>query len=62
MKVTYDGPIKAPIVKGQPIATLIVTSEDVDQQRIPLVAGEDVGEAGFFNRAWAGLKSLLGLA
>ena len=62
MKVTYDGPIKAPIVKGQPIATLIVTSEDVDQQRIPLVAGEDVDEAGFFNRAWAGLKSLLGLA
>ncbi|MEH6716255.1 D-alanyl-D-alanine carboxypeptidase family protein [Parasphingorhabdus flavimaris] len=62
MKVTYDGPIKAPIVKGQPIATLIVTSEDADQQRIPLVAGEDVGEAGFFNRAWAGLKSLLGLA
>ena len=62
MKVTYDGPIKAPILKGQPIATLIVTSEDVDQQRIPLVAGEDVDEAGFFNRAWAGLKSLLGLA
>ena len=62
MKVTYDGPIKAPIFKGQPIATLIVTSEDVDQQRIPLVAGEDVDEAGFFNRAWAGLKSLLGLA
>lgn len=62
MKVTYDGPIKAPIVKGQPIATLIVTSEDVDQQRIPLVAGEDVDEAGFFNRALAGLKSLLGLA
>ena len=62
MKVTYDGPIKAPIFKGQPIATLIVTSEDVDQQRIPLVAGEDVDEAGFFNRALAGLKSLLGLA
>ena len=62
MKVTYDGPIKAPIVKGQPIATLIVTSEDAGPQRVPLVAGEDIGEAGFFNRAWAGLKSLLGLA
>ncbi len=62
MKVAYDGPIKAPIVKGQPIATLIVTSEDAGQQRVPLVAGEDIGEAGFFDRAWAGLKSLLGLA
>jgi D-alanyl-D-alanine carboxypeptidase (penicillin-binding protein 5/6) len=62
MKVTYNGPIKAPIVKGQPIATLIVTTADAGQQSVPLVAGEDVGEAGFFDRLWAGLKSLLGLA
>ncbi len=62
MKVTYDGPIKAPILKGQPVATLIVTTEDAGRQMVPLVAGEDVGEAGFFDRLWAGLKSLLGLA
>lgn len=62
MKVAYDGPIKAPIVKGQSIATLIVTSEDAGQQRVTLVAGEDIDEAGFFDRVWAGLKSLLGLA
>lgn len=62
MKVTYNGPIKAPIVKGQPIATLIVTTADAGQQTVPLVAGEDIGEAGFFDRVWAGLKSLLGLA
>jgi len=62
MKVTYNGPIKAPIVKGQPIATLIVTTADAGQQSVPLVAGEDIGEAGFFDRVWAGLKSLLGLA
>jgi D-alanyl-D-alanine carboxypeptidase (penicillin-binding protein 5/6) len=62
MKVAYDGPIKAPIVKGQSIATLIVTSEDAGQQRVPLVAGEDIDEADFFDRVWAGLKSLLGLA
>ncbi|AMO71804.1 D-alanyl-D-alanine carboxypeptidase family protein [Sphingorhabdus sp. M41] len=62
MKVTYDGPIKAPISKGQPIATLIVSTADAGQQSVALVAGEDVGEAGFFGRVWAGLKSLLGLA
>lgn len=62
MKVIYEGPIKAPIVKGQPVATLVVTTEDAGQQRVALVAGEDVGEAGFFDRVWAGLKSLLGLA
>jgi D-alanyl-D-alanine carboxypeptidase (penicillin-binding protein 5/6) len=62
MKVSYNGPIKAPIVKGQPIATLVVTTADAGQQSVSLVAGEDVGEAGFFDRVWAGLKSLLGLA
>ena len=62
MKVTYQGPIKAPIAKGQPIATLVVTTADAGKQMVPLVAGEEVGEAGFFGRVWAGLKSLLGLA
>ena len=62
MKVTYSGPIKAPIAKGQPIATLVVTTADAGKQSVALVAGEDVGEAGFFDRVWAGLKSLLGLA
>ena len=61
MKVTYRGPLKAPIVKGQPVATLVVTTEDAGQQTVALAAGEDVGEAGFFDRVWAGLKSLLGL-
>lgn len=62
MKVSYNGPIKAPIAKGQPIATLIVTTVDAGQQTIPLVAGEEIGDAGFFDRAWAGFKSLLGMS
>jgi D-alanyl-D-alanine carboxypeptidase (penicillin-binding protein 5/6) len=62
VKVRYQGPIKAPIKKGQEIAQLVVTTGDTGEQVVPLVAGEDVGEAGFFGRAWIGLKSLLGLA
>ena len=62
VKVRYDGPIKAPIKKGQQIAELVVTTGDTQPQVVPLVAGEDVGEAGFFTRAWLGLKGLLGLA
>ncbi|WP_430414503.1 D-alanyl-D-alanine carboxypeptidase family protein [Parasphingorhabdus sp.] len=62
MKIRYDGPIKAPIAQGQAIAQLVVTTTDAGVQSIPLVAGEAVGEAGFFDRIWAGLKSLLGLA
>ncbi|MEH6756648.1 MAG: D-alanyl-D-alanine carboxypeptidase family protein [Parasphingorhabdus sp.] len=62
MKVVYNGPIKAPIAKGQRIATLLVSTGDAGTQRMPLVAGEAVEEAGFFDRIWAGLKSLLGMA
>ncbi|QNM83202.1 D-alanyl-D-alanine carboxypeptidase [Sphingomonas sabuli] len=62
VKVRYDGPIKAPIKKGDEIAQLVVTTGDGAPQMVPLVAGEDVGEAGFFTRAWIGLKSLIGLA
>jgi D-alanyl-D-alanine carboxypeptidase (penicillin-binding protein 5/6) len=62
VKVRYNGPVKAPIKKGQEIAELVVTTGDTTPQVVPLVAGEDVGEAGFFGRAWIGLKSLLGLS
>jgi D-alanyl-D-alanine carboxypeptidase (penicillin-binding protein 5/6) len=61
-KIRYQGPIKAPIKKGDHVADLVVTTSDMGEQVMPLVAGEDVGEAGFFGRAWIGLKQLLGLA
>jgi D-alanyl-D-alanine carboxypeptidase (penicillin-binding protein 5/6) len=58
VKVVYDGPIKAPIAKGQKVAELIVSTPDTPPQAMPLVAAEAVGEAGFFGRIWAGLASL----
>ncbi len=60
VKVVYDGPVKAPIKAGQHIADLVVTTPDTPPQSMPLVAESDVGEAGFFGRLWAGLKSLVG--
>lgn len=56
-KVVYDGPVKAPIKKGQHIADLVITTADTPPQIMPLVAESDVGEAGFFGRVWAGLTS-----
>lgn len=56
-KVVYDGPVKAPIKKGQHIADLIITTADTPPQIMPLVAESDVGKAGFFGRVWAGLTS-----
>jgi serine-type D-Ala-D-Ala carboxypeptidase (penicillin-binding protein 5/6) len=58
-KVVYDGPLKAPIKAGQHIADLVVATPD-GNQTLPLVAESDVGEAGFFGRAWNGFWSLFG--
>jgi len=62
MKIRYQGPIKAPIAKGQHVADLVVTTPETGEQLMPLVAAEEVGEAGFFTRIWIGLQQLLGMA
>ena len=59
-KIVYQGPVKAPFKKGDHVADLIVSAPGLPQQTMPLVAGADVGEAGFFRRAWHGLTSLFG--
>jgi len=61
-KIRYDGPLVAPIKKGQEVAQLVITTGDTPPQVVALVAGEDVGSAGFFTRIWLGLKSLFGIA
>lgn len=58
VKIVYNGPIKAPIAKGQHVADLIVQTADTPPQSMPLVAAQAVGEAGFFRRMWTGLTSL----
>jgi D-alanyl-D-alanine carboxypeptidase (penicillin-binding protein 5/6) len=58
--IVYDGPIKAPIRKGDQVATLRVTAaESTATNEIPLYAGEDIGQSSFYMR---GIDSLLVLA
>lgn len=57
VKIVYQGPIKAPIAKGQHVADLVVETGDTTPQVMPLVAEKAVDEAGFFGRIWAGLTS-----
>ena len=62
LRVVYNGPIKAPIKAGDHIADLVISTPDSQTpQTVPLVAESDVGEAGFFRRAWLGLCGLFGL-
>src|SRR3546814_4978626 len=40
VSVAYNGPIKAPIARGQHIADLVIRTPDMPPQRLPLVAAE----------------------
>lgn len=55
LTVRYDGPVKAPLRAGQRIATLVV-DDGMHRQSFPLVAAENVRKAGFFGRAWNGVR------
>ncbi len=57
--VKFEGPIPAPITKGDKLATLVVSAPNVDAIEVPLVAGADVGQLGLFGRLGAALKQLL---
>ena len=59
VKVVYDGPIKAPIKRGQEIATLVVSVPGMPVTRTPLVAAEDVAAAGFFGRIGSAFRTLI---
>ncbi len=58
--IRYNGPIKAPIEKGERIALLVAKFSDGKEQVTPLLAANDVGSAGFFGRALNGVKGLVG--
>ena len=50
VEVVYDSPIPAPIAKGDPIGRLVVTVPGAQEAVTPLLAAEDVPEAGFAGR------------
>lgn len=58
-KIVYIGPIPAPIVKGQPIATLEISARDMKTVKLPLVAGADVSKLGGVSRLKAAFNYLL---
>jgi D-alanyl-D-alanine carboxypeptidase (penicillin-binding protein 5/6) len=62
LKLRYQGPLKAPIAKGAHVADLVIATGDTGEQVVPLIAGEAIGEAGFFGRMWLGFKQIVGMA
>jgi len=59
VKLVYDEPIPAPILKGTPVARLVVTAPDMEKIDIPLVAAEDVARPGMIGRVTAAIKYVL---
>lgn len=49
-EVVYQGPINAPVAKGQQLAELVIKPEGLPEIRRPLVAAEDVAAGGFLVR------------
>lgn len=58
-RIVYDGPVRAPIAQGQPIARLEVSGAGIMPYAIPLVATRDVAKAGPIDRIVNGLLGLL---
>ena len=57
--IVYEGPLKAPIAKGDQVAKLRVTTQSNATTEVPLYAAQDVEQAGVMSR---GFDSLLHLA
>jgi D-alanyl-D-alanine carboxypeptidase (penicillin-binding protein 5/6) len=59
VKVGYDGPIRAPIMEGDSIATLTITVPDISPIEVPLAAGATVEEMGYMGKLAVALKQFV---
>ena len=52
MKATvhYDGPVHAPVTKGEPVGKLAITADGIDPVTVPLVAAQPVDKLGPMGR------------
>jgi D-alanyl-D-alanine carboxypeptidase (penicillin-binding protein 5/6) len=48
--ISYNGPLRAPIAAGERVATLVIEAPDMAPARVPLLAAQSVGKAGFIAR------------
>jgi D-alanyl-D-alanine carboxypeptidase (penicillin-binding protein 5/6) len=57
--VVYDGPVPAPLRKGDVVGKLSMTAPGISPIEVPLVAGADIERRGPIGRAFVALGSLL---
>jgi len=59
VKINYQGPIPAPVKKGDMLATLSVTAPGEKTVEVPLVAAADVEQLGLIGRLMAAFNYIL---
>ena len=59
VKLVYNEPIPAPILKGTPVARLVISAPEMEKIEVPLIASEDVARPGVFGRVSAAVKYVL---
>lgn len=61
LKVTlsYEGPLAAPVRKGQAVGSLRVSASGMPDIDVPVLAGADVAEGGFLKKVRIGVEGLL---
>lgn len=57
-EVVYNGPLAAPIAKGDQIGELIITPDGLPETRVPLVADRAIARHGFVGRVVAAARHL----
>jgi D-alanyl-D-alanine carboxypeptidase (penicillin-binding protein 5/6) len=58
-RLVYDGPVSAPVAKGQRVGDLELSMGEQVMRRVPLYAAEDVPAGGLSQRAADGLREVL---
>lgn len=58
-EIVFNGPLRAPVAKGDTLAELVVTREDLPEVRVPLVASDTVPVGGFMVKVAAAARHLL---
>jgi D-alanyl-D-alanine carboxypeptidase (penicillin-binding protein 5/6) len=59
VRLVYDGPIAAPIAKGQKIGEIVVSAPDWPGVTVPVTAGASVEQLGLFGRLSAAIRHVL---
>ncbi|GGD92453.1 D-alanyl-D-alanine carboxypeptidase [Tsuneonella deserti] len=58
LSIHYEGPLQAPVAKGEQVAELEIAVEGMRPSRVPLVAAQDVPEANGFERLLNGVAGI----